>query len=303
MVVWAWLVLSAAVILLPRREATAVRVRTLRAQTAARAGTKTFNRTGDGYVRRNHRAAGTNRLHARAAVGASIALAVAVATASSGRPVVGLSVGLVVAVTASALNQALRGRSMRVQRRDLRSALRLLEAELTAGSRESEALLAASGMGSTGEGFRRAAAVAGVGGDVAAVFASIGQTLATGRPGRPGPSHADFAPLAAAWHVRSRCGAALADLVGHVENDLSAADDRWREADAAMAGPRSSAVLLAGLPIVGLALGTAIGAHPLGWLFGTTPGAILLLVGVLFDAAGWLWMQRLVRSGLPGSGR
>jgi tight adherence protein B len=228
------------------------------------------------------------------------------ATISSGLPLVGLSAGLVVAVVASTVGQALDGRSVRARRRQLRSALRMLRAELVAGAREPEALLAASGTETAssaagiGDRFRRAAVVAGAGGDVAAVFASTGRTGAVERSVSRSVDQ-DFAPLAAAWHVRSRCGAALADLVGKAENDLMAADERWREADAAMAGPRSSAGLLAGLPLVGLGLGSAMGAHPVGWLLGTTPGAILLLLGVTFDAIGLMWMQRLVRSGFSES--
>jgi tight adherence protein B len=293
MPIWAWLLICAATVLLPRREATAVRLRSIRVPAAAAA----VVRTASGDLCRTNRAGRFGRPRRRPAILAITVFAVVLATISSGRPLVGLSTGLVVTVVASAAARAQASRLVRARRRELRSALRLLGAELMAGARESDALRAASSPSSSGDRFRRAAAVAGVGGDVAAVFASTSPTVAIGRSVRRGRIDNDFAPLAAAWHVRSRCGAALAELVGKVENDLISVDDRWREADAAMAGPRSSAVLLAGLPVVGLTLGSAMGAHPLGWLLGTTPGSILLLVGVMFDVVGLLWMQRLVRSG------
>ena len=41
-----------------------------------------------------------------------------------------------------------------------------------------------------------------------------------------------------------------------------------------MAGPQASAAVLAALPVLGVALGSAMGADPLGILFGTArPGA------------------------------
>ena len=54
--------------------------------------------------------------------------------------------------------------------------------------------------------------------------------------------------------------------------------------------------VLAALPLVGLGLGTALGAHPLSWLLGTPWGLLALMCGTTLDIAGVLWLRRMVRS-------
>ncbi len=64
-----------------------------------------------------------------------------------------------------------------------------------------------------------------------------------------------------------------------------------------MAGPRTSATVLALLPALGVALGEAIGAHPLRMLTG--PGQLLLAVGVALLCAGVAWCGRLTGQVVP----
>ena len=63
----------------------------------------------------------------------------------------------------------------------------------------------------------------------------------------------------------------------------------------ATAGPRSSARLLAGLPLLGLAMGSGVGADPWAVLTTTGSGQALLVAGVLLEVAGIAWTGRLVR--------
>ena len=49
------------------------------------------------------------------------------------------------------------------------------------------------------------------------------------------------------------------------------------------------------LPLVALAMGYALGSDPLGVLFGSAGGLVLLLLGLALTAAGWLWMGRLLQ--------
>jgi tight adherence protein B len=60
-----------------------------------------------------------------------------------------------------------------------------------------------------------------------------------------------------------------------------------------MTGPKASAGALALLPVLGIALGEAIGAGPLGVLTGTGLGQALLLAGVTLLCAGVLWSGRI----------
>ena len=101
--------------------------------------------------------------------------------------------------------------------------------------------------------------------------------------------------LSAAVALSVRTGCSLATVVSAVEDDLRARLRRRRELQVAIAGPRSSARLLAGLPVLGLAMGSGAGADPWGVLTTTGPGQALLVGGVALEVAGIAWTGRLVR--------
>ncbi|MEP6851070.1 MAG: hypothetical protein ABJA87_00155 [bacterium] len=210
----------------------------------------------------------------------------------AGRLPAGIAAGLAGATAAGAARRMLAARSALARRRDLRSALGMVAAELSAGATEATALRAAAAVG--GYWSRRltdAAIAAEAAGDVVAV-------LATRDPAHPAEPVALW-PLAAAWHVRDACGASLAAVVHQVELDVGAAEDRHRTVEATLAGPRSSSVILCLLPAVGLLLGSAIGADPLRFLLGAGPGGLVLLAGVVADVAGLAVLRRLLATGGP----
>jgi tight adherence protein B len=80
-----------------------------------------------------------------------------------------------------------------------------------------------------------------------------------------------------------------------LEDDLRARDRAETELRAAVAGPRASATVLAGLPVLGLLMGSGVGADPWGVLTTTGTGNALLVVGVGLELAGMAWSARLVR--------
>ena len=104
--------------------------------------------------------------------------------------------------------------------------------------------------------------------------------------------------LAGCWRIGAERGA----MFGGVVADLASAlrDEQAHRADvtAQLAGPRATARLLAMLPLLGLAMGAALGAHPLSFLFGSLPGLACLLVGVGLDALGLWWTRRLAAGAL-----
>lgn len=59
--------------------------------------------------------------------------------------------------------------------------------------------------------------------------------------------------------------------------------------------PRATVKLLAALPLVTLAGGQVLGAHPFSFLVGSPVGWGCASVGALFFAAGQVWMNRLLR--------
>jgi tight adherence protein B len=201
----------------------------------------------------------------------------AAAGAVGGRLAVGLAIGLLLAVVALTLTDVMGERRSSQRHRDLRAAVSLLSDELAAGSREDAALAAAAQVaGHYRVHLARAAAEASVGADV-----SIGLS--------GGP----LAVLGTVWRVRRECGAGLADVLASVGADLALADARRREVGAVLAGPRSSAALLAGLPVIGIVMGIGMGADPLRFLFATRSGSLILLLGVGLDVAGLMWTRCL----------
>ncbi|GAA5164917.1 MULTISPECIES: type II secretion system F family protein [Amycolatopsis] len=104
--------------------------------------------------------------------------------------------------------------------------------------------------------------------------------------------------VAQAWTLSRRHGLPLAELLDAVRRDVVAQARFMTRADANMAGPRASAVVLAILPVVGVLLGEAIGAHPLHVLVATPPGQVVLMLGSVLLLAGVVWSERLTRLGV-----
>lgn len=98
---------------------------------------------------------------------------------------------------------------------------------------------------------------------------------------------------AAAAGLAEKTGAPLADLVERIEADARAADRAAAKADAEAAGARATAVLLAGLPVGGVALGYGIGVDPLTVLLRTPIGAACAVGAVVLQLLGLAWTAHL----------
>jgi tight adherence protein B len=197
----------------------------------------------------------------------------------------GVAAGVAVLTAGSLLAGAVDRRRLVARRRSLLTAVRLLAAELQAGAQASAAL---AGCGSASpdfeEAFAAAAEAARSGGDVPAALVAAG---------------GDLRGLAHAWRVVEVAGAPLVEVLHRLVHDLSSVEDQRRAVTVALAGPRSSAVLLAGLPILGVGLGVALGADPGHVLLESSAGQLLCCAGVLLDAAGVVWTQWLTRRADP----
>jgi tight adherence protein B len=100
--------------------------------------------------------------------------------------------------------------------------------------------------------------------------------------------------LAACWRIGAERGGSFASVVDGLAAALRDEQAHREEVMAQLAGPRATARLLAGLPVLGLAMGGALGAHPLMFLFGTLPGLVCLILGVGLDVLGLWWTRHLV---------
>jgi tight adherence protein B len=173
------------------------------------------------------------------------------------------------------------------------AAIGALSAELRAGRAEAAALGSAAAVTEPELG-----AVLQGAGDAAAEGADVAGTLQyrTDAAALPPAVRSALLRVAAAWAVSRDCGTPIASVLDQVYEDLRAHRRRTQLIAAQLAGPRATAVLLSLLPALGIVLGTAIGAHPVGVLLGTAPGQLALLVGVCLDVAGVLWTVRIVRA-------
>jgi tight adherence protein B len=129
-------------------------------------------------------------------------------------------------------------------------------------------------------------------------------TAATGQPAgaRPAatgaaagrPRDARLAELTAAvWRLAERTGAPAADLIDRIEADARSADRSRAGAAAEAAGAQATALMMAMLPVGGIALGYGIGFDPLPVLLHTPLGAACAVGAVLLQCAGLLWSDRL----------
>lgn len=105
-----------------------------------------------------------------------------------------------------------------------------------------------------------------------------------------------LAYLAVCWEVSADTGAGLAAVVDALAANLTEQEEQRAEADARTSGPRTTAVVLAALPVAGVVMSSGLGGSPLTFLFTTVPGVACLVCGLALDALGAWWTLRMVRS-------
>lgn len=99
--------------------------------------------------------------------------------------------------------------------------------------------------------------------------------------------------LAACWRIGAERGGTFAPVLDGLASALRDEEAQREEIASQLAGPRATARLLAGLPVLGLAMAAALGADPLAFLFGSLPGLACLLLGIGLDALGLWWTAKL----------
>ena len=102
--------------------------------------------------------------------------------------------------------------------------------------------------------------------------------------------------LAAVWQVSAGSGAGLSDAAYRLGTAALQRERMRRDLAAQMAGTRTTARVLALLPVVGLLLGSGLGGSPVAWLFTTPLGLLALAAGVMLEIVGIWWVRRLVTS-------
>lgn len=194
-----------------------------------------------------------------------------------------------------------RGRARRRRREEgwmLHGALEALVGELRIGAHPVQAFAAAGAEPDASRdpadpvraGLRAVAHRAHLGADVAAGLRGVGDRSAL---------PAAWYRLAQFWQVADRHGVAIAELMRAAQHDLAERQRFAARMDAGMAGARATATILAGLPVLGLLLGEAIGAAPLAFLTGPGAGGWFLVAGAALTCAGLWWAGRITDRGIP----
>lgn len=108
------------------------------------------------------------------------------------------------------------------------------------------------------------------------------------------PMSAEWERVAIAWRLAAEHGMAISVMMRAAQTDVIERQHFWTRVQASLAGARATAVILAGLPVVGVALGEAIGAAPVPFLTGGGPGGWCLVVGTGLLCIGLCWADRII---------
>jgi tight adherence protein B len=175
----------------------------------------------------------------------------------------------------------------------LLDAVRVMAGELRAGAHPAAAAASAA----TGDS--RAHRMLGSVAAAAALGAEIPAMLERRSAAEPVLA-SEIRRVASAWSLADRHGAALAELMDAVRVDLEARVRQAGQVNAQLAGPRATAAVLAGLPLLGVLMGQGIGADPWHVLSATALGQMLLVLGVGLSCAGTLWSGWITSRGTAG---
>ncbi|MGW5318750.1 type II secretion system F family protein [Nocardia thailandica] len=202
-------------------------------------------------------------------------------------PGVGLAAALVAATVTVRVRRARRAGRRRTECGHLLTGLEAVVGELRVGAHPSAAAETAAAE-ATGETAR-----------VLAISAARSRLGGSGADGLLHPDSVvaeELSRIAAAWRVAEQHGLALAELLGTARADLRARLRFGDRTEAALAGARATAAVLAGLPLLGIGLGQLMGAAPVAVLFASAAGQFLLPLGAGLACCGLLWTDAITRS-------
>lgn len=220
-------------------------------------------------------------LRGRGSLGAGAVLAVSAL-------VVGVGPGLVAgaAIIAVAAGRVVRAERAHAERRrgedDWVGALDSVVAAAEAGASPSAALDGArtSAPPAIAADLSRAVALETLGGDASTVLGAS-TSLAARR-------------LSEALALARDHGLPLAAVLRRAADEVGEITRHASEIEAALAGPRATALVLTALPLLGVGLGHLMGADPVGALSSGVLGSALAVAGAVFIGAGLLWTSAII---------
>lgn len=109
------------------------------------------------------------------------------------------------------------------------------------------------------------------------------------------PRGPELERLGVLWPLSVSRGVPLAKLIAALRDDIDHANRHRDATRAALAGPQTTAAVLAALPVAGVLMGTAMGASPIAFLTGGGLGGVLLVAGTALVCAGVLVSGRIIQ--------
>ncbi|MGI9126208.1 MAG: type II secretion system F family protein [Mycobacterium sp.] len=225
------------------------------------------------------------RVPGRLATVIMLAAAVAVAmVANAALVVAGAAVGGTVLIRR---RRRLRDSGRRTEVQAMAVALDVLVGELRIGAHPVRAFgaAAADSCGVVGEGMRTVAARARLGADVGGGLHAVAPTSSV-------PAY--WHRLAVFWQLAHEHGLPISVLMTAAQRDTVDRQQFSDRINAALAGARATAAILALLPMLGVLFGQLIGAHPFRVLLGGGMGNAVSVVGMSLILAGVAWSDRIV---------
>lgn len=125
----------------------------------------------------------------------------------------------------------------------------------------------------------------------------LGSSAVTGPGASTGSSSSVARALhgvSSAWQLSEAHGVPLSDLAAGMRADAVGRHAHRSSVNASLAGPRATMMILAALPLLGIGMGQALGAAPLGFLFGGGLGGWVLVAGTVAACTGILWSQQIL---------
>jgi tight adherence protein B len=197
-----------------------------------------------------------------------------------------LAAAVLGATLASRHRRRTRRRRATHEARALGTALDILVGDLRVGAhpvRAFDSAAAETDQPAVAAGLRAVAARARLGADVSAGLRAVARSSSL---------PAQWERLAVYWDLGHRHGLAVSTLMQAAHRDITARQRFTTCVHAGLAGARSSAAILAALPVLGVLLGQLVGAAPVNFLL-SGRGGVLLMAGVTLVCAGLLWSDRI----------